>query len=126
MTLVLPVSHFGANYKSGGHLSLKIVSKSLIRSFRKFTEYPSLYYSQADFYEVLMCKLMSSTSEDPSTIPRPSNQMVQDIYQDVLRTQLYHFQDCAGRAMRDCRVFRTSQHFLQTLYNAASIATNLV
>ena len=71
-----------------------------------------------------MCKLMAT--DNPSTISRPSNEMIRSLYQDVLHTQLYHFHDCAGRAMRDCRVFRTTQDFLQTLYHAATIATNLV
>lgn len=131
---------------NGSSLNLQIIYKSALLSSAHFrymsedwaagqsclnTEQDDLkmrqaFESQADFYEVLMCKLMVTTSEDPSTIPRPSSEMVQGLYQDVLRTQLYHFHDCAGRAMRDCRVFRTTQHFLRTLYNAATLATNLV
>jgi len=130
---------------NGSNLNIQIIYKSALLSSAHFrymaedwtagqscltteqdVEMRQAFESQADFYEVLMCKLMTTTSEDPSTIPRPSNQMVQGLYNEVLATQLYHFQDCSGRAMRDCRVFRTTQHFLQTLYNAATIATNLV
>jgi len=130
---------------NGSNLNLQIIYKSALLSsahFRYMAEdwtsgetcleteqdlkMRQAFESQADFYEVLMCKLMGTTRVNPSTIPRPSSQMMDNLYQDVLHTQLYHFHDCAGRAMRDCRVFRTTQHFLQTLYNAATLATNIV
>lgn len=97
---------------------------SCLNSHEDDTELRQAFERQSEFYGEMMCKLMAT--DNPSTISRPSNEMIRSLYQEVLQTQLYHFHDCAGRAMRDCRVFRTTQDFLQTLYHAATIATNLV
>ena len=72
-----------------------------------------------------MCKLMDTTSGNDLDIPRPSAEMLENIYSRLGSRNIYHYRDCAGRAMRDCRVFNAATSFLQKLFNAVSAAAVL-
>ena len=78
------------------------------------------YCSQADFFEVFMCKLMSNTNSKDDSILYPSEEMIQNLYQEVIEVDMYHFHDCAGRASRDCRVFRAAEQFLEVIFKSVS------
>ena len=78
------------------------------------------FFSQADFFEVFMCKLMSNTNSKDDSILYPSEEMIQKLYQEVIKVDMYHFHDCAGRASRDCRVFRAAEQFLEVIFKSVS------
>ena len=63
---------------------------------------------------------MSNTKSKDDSIPYPSEEMIQNLYQDVIIVDMYHFHDCAGRASRDCRVFRAAEQFLEIIFKSVS------
>ena len=67
-----------------------------------------------------MCKLMSNTNAKEELILYPTEEMIQNLYKEVIEVDIYHFQDCSGRASRDCRVFRATEEFLQIIFKSVS------
>ena len=67
-----------------------------------------------------MCKLMTKRNSEKDGILYPSEKMVETLYDEIFKVDIYHFHDCAGRAMRDCRVFRAAENFLQTIFKSVS------
>jgi hypothetical protein len=63
---------------------------------------------------------MSKRSSDKGGILYPSEKMIETLYEEIFKIDIYHFHDCAGRAMRDCRVFRAAEHFLQIIFKSVS------
>ena len=64
--------------------------------------------------------MVPASGESNSRILRPSRQMLRDIYENVMPTNVYHFYNCSGRQRRDCRVINHATLFLQSLKNALS------
>ena len=99
----------------------KKTDRRTLRGFKY--RYPNLSFSfcsQADFFEVFMCKLMSNTNSKDDSILYPSEEMIKTLYEDVITVDMYHFHDCAGRASRDCRVFRAAEQFLEVIFKSVS------
>ena len=63
---------------------------------------------------------MSKPNSDESGILHPSERMIENLYEEIFKVDIYHFHDCAGRAMRDCRVFRAAENFLQIIFKSVS------
>ena len=63
-----------------------------------------------------MCTLMAPVN--PNAAPKPSEEMKRNIYDPAKESQIYHYQDCIARSVRDCKVYNYAKTFLRLLLNA--------
>ena len=83
----------------------------------------SSYFSHGGLHEHLMCQLMAPVDIG---FPVPSQAMNSSLYEGIRDRQIYHYQDCTARALRDCQVYKIAQAFLQDLLQAISATISSV
>jgi len=81
------------------------------------TNLTKAFERQALYFTNFMCKLMVT----PSGVARPSTSLMRSVYRPVMDFEIHHYQDCNGRAQRDCKVIASATSFLEgfldTLHN---------
>ena len=69
----------------------------------------SCIFRQALYFTNFMCKMMIT----PTGVARPSTRLMRSVYRQVMDYEIHHYQDCNGRAQRDCQVITTATRFLE-------------